>query len=282
MGEVSSHNCGVSGRFMKLIPFLPAFALLWLLLGCGGAGASSTRVSLKVTPALAVLSLEGSQGFTYVLETSGATGVTWTCTGGSITQTGAYKAPKADGIFEITARSVEDPTVSATVVAVVGDSNKGTLDPADLSLGVGESWPVTASFTDVTDESCTWLTTGGEVTSTGAKAATLKAPDKTGTITLVARNSEDKAKFGKQKIQVSSISVAVSPDGNTVSPGGSKTFAAVVSGAKETGVTWEANGGSISPEGVWTAPGAPGTYTITARSKANPKFLGQVTVFVAS
>jgi len=229
----------------------------------------------------AALAQEGTQGFSYKIESTGDTGVTWTCTGGSVTQTGAYTAPKSDGAYDVTVRSVMDPSVSATALVAVGDSNGGVIEPADLTLGVGESWPVTSAFAGQADESSSWHVTAGKVTETGAKSANVTAPDSPGAIFLIARSRAEKEKFGRKRIEIKAISVAVSPDGNTVPPLGTKTFTADVTGPKNQEVTWEATGGSVSASGVWTAPAAAGTYKIKASSVANPKVSGEVTVFVS-
>lgn len=240
-----------------------------------------SRVSLKISPEVAALAQEGTQSFSFSVESTGGTGVTWSCTGGSVTQTGSYKAPKADGAFDVVLKSVMDPSVTATALVAVGDSNGGAIEPADLNLGVGEVWPVTASFAGLADESASWHVTGGKVAETGAKSANITAPEGPGVIYLIARNRAEKEKFGRKRIEVKAISVAVSPDGNTVPPSGAKTFTALVTGAKNTDVTWEATGGAISAAGVWTAPASSGTYKVRARSVANPKVSGEVTVFVS-
>lgn len=240
-----------------------------------------SRVSLKMAPVVAALAQEGTQSFSYSIESTGDTGVIWSCTGGSITQTGSFRAPKADGAFDVTVRSVMDPSVAATALVAVGTSNGGSIEPLDLTLGVGEVWPVTAAFAGMADETCSWHVTGGKVRESGAKSAEVTAPDSPGGIFLIARSRADKEKFGRKRIEVKLISVSVSPDGNTVPPLGSKSFTATVTGPKNTTVTWEANGGTISAGGVWTAPSASGTYKVKARSVANPKVSGEVTVFVS-
>lgn len=267
---------------MKIRPLhLTLVPACLLASSCGGGGSSISRVSLKIAPSVAALAQEGVQGFSYAIESTGDTGVIWSCTGGSVTQTGSYKAPKADGAFNVTVKSVMDPSVTATALVAVGTSNGGAIEPLDLTLGIGEVWPVTAAFAGLADESASWHVTGGKVKETGAKAAEVTAPDSPGAIFLIARSRADKEKFGRKWIEVKLISVSVSPDGNTVPPSGSKTFTASVTGPKNTDVTWEATGGSISATGVWTAPAASGTYKVKAKSVANPKVSGEVTVFVS-
>jgi len=77
----------------------------------------------------------------------------------------------------------------------------------------------------------------------------------------------------------STVSVAVIPTSATLPMGGSQQFAANVSGATDTSVTWQVNGltggdanvGTISALGSYTAPAAipSGTVTVTAVANAN-------------
>jgi len=64
------------------------------------------------------------------------------------------------------------------------------------------------------------------------------------------------------------VSVSVSPKTASLTTGGSRTFTATVTGTTY-GVSWSADGGSITQGGVYTAPATPGTYTVTATSVAD-------------
>ncbi len=60
-------------------------------------------------------------------------------------------------------------------------------------------------------------------------------------------------------------------------------FSASVTGVANTAVTWqitEANGGTISATGLYTAPATPGTYHVVAVSVANPTLTATCTVTV--
>jgi hypothetical protein len=68
----------------------------------------------------------------------------------------------------------------------------------------------------------------------------------------------------------SPVQVTVSPASATLSPGAKQTFRATISGSSNTTVTWSATGGTITSGGVYTAGGAPGNFTVTATSAADP------------
>src|SRR5512143_697222 len=71
----------------------------------------------------------------------------------------------------------------------------------------------------------------------------------------------------------SSVVVQVQPPSAQVGPGGSVSFAAVVTGTAVTTVTWSvqegAAGGNVSAAGGYTAPGTAGTYHVVATSQAD-------------
>jgi hypothetical protein len=67
------------------------------------------------------------------------------------------------------------------------------------------------------------------------------------------------------------VTVEVRPPAAEVRAGGAVQFTPVVSGAVNTGVTWEvveAGGGTVDATGRYLAPGTAGTYHVRARSVA--------------
>jgi hypothetical protein len=78
-------------------------------------------VAVSVNPAGAALTAGQSTQFTATVSGTPNTAVTWTATGGAITQAGLYTAGPTGGTFSVTATSVADPTASRTVpVSVQG------------------------------------------------------------------------------------------------------------------------------------------------------------------
>ncbi len=79
------------------------------------------------------------------------------------------------------------------------------------------------------------------------------------------------------------VAVAVTGASGPMQPGASRAFAATVSGAADQSVYWsvqEPDGGSITQDGVYTAPALPGTYTVVATSQADVRASGSVRVTV--
>jgi hypothetical protein len=70
----------------------------------------------------------------------------------------------------------------------------------------------------------------------------------------------------------SRVSVAIPAPSDAMSTSGSRTLTATVRGSTDKSVYWsvkEPDGGSITSDGVYTAPETPGTYTVMATSSAD-------------
>ena len=77
----------------------------------------------------------------------------------------------------------------------------------------------------------------------------------------------------RQSEKQDSASVTITPPEATVHIGQTQTFEAVVRGTQSTGVRWtiaERNGGNITDDGTYTAPGHVGLYHVVAVSTENP------------
>ncbi len=80
------------------------------------------------------------------------------------------------------------------------------------------------------------------------------------------------------------VSVSISPTGASVWTGGTQTFQATVTGSTNQTVTWsvvEASGGTISPAGLYTAPGTAGSFHVKAVSAADATKSAQAPVTVS-
>ena len=78
------------------------------------------------------------------------------------------------------------------------------------------------------------------------------------------------------------ISVSITPANVSIQAGGTQQFTATVTGLANTSVTWSATAGSISNSGLYTAPTAAGSYTVTATSAADASESASATVTVTS
>ena len=81
------------------------------------------------------------------------------------------------------------------------------------------------------------------------------------------------------------ISVAVTPETASVKVGAMQTFMASVTGTDKTQVSWsvdETGGGTVTSEGVYTAPTTAGTYHVRATSVQDKKISAVETITVAA
>lgn len=80
-----------------------------------------------------------------------------------------------------------------------------------------------------------------------------------------------------------SITIADGSSSHDLNTGGTVNLTAQVTGTSSTGVIWkveEPNGGTITADGVYTAPSTPGTYHIEAISQSDPSLTAVLTVVV--
>ena len=82
------------------------------------------------------------------------------------------------------------------------------------------------------------------------------------------------------------VGMTVSPTAAVLSPGEQKDFDATATGLLDDeahgGVTWSATAGTVDANGLYTAPSAPGTYEVRAKSSVNPARSAAASVVVAS
>ena len=81
------------------------------------------------------------------------------------------------------------------------------------------------------------------------------------------------AQSPQQGVKHNSASVTINPHEVTIHVGQTQTFEAVVKGTHSTGIRWaiaEGNAGSITEDGIYTAPPHIGLYHIVATSEENP------------
>ena len=242
-----------------------------------------------VTPATANLSWLGTTTFTAKVANVPETdkGVIWTVDGGSangfITSEGVYTAPKRDGTYTITATSTFDNRKQGSATVTVASNKSVTITPPTADL----SWLGTVAFqAQVTgspeaETGVTWSVDGGSITVDGVYTS----PKADGTYTITATSTFDTRKQATAKVTVVSNKVVkITPTEADLSWLESLTFNLQVTGSPEaeTGVTWSVDGGTITGDGVYTAPKTDGTYTVTATSTFDTRKQSTAKVTVSS
>src|SRR5437660_12040334 len=87
---------------------------------------------------------------------------------------------------------------------------------------------------------------------------------------------------GPQGTAASGVEVSIDPGAVAITGGGTIRFTATVAGTADTAVIWSTDAGTIDQDGIYTAPAAPGTYSVIARSRADPGRSASASVSVST
>ena len=160
----------------------------------------------------------------------------------------------SNGLPLVVSTSPTSPQVSIAVL------------PSSSSLALGTSQQFSANVSGTSNTAVTWKASGGNISSGGMYTAPMSA----GSFVVTATSMADTSKSASAAVAVTAtVAVTISPGSASLSTGGSQQFTAAVSGSSNTAVTWSATAGAISANGLYTAPSAVGTYTVTATSAAD-------------
>jgi len=146
-----------------------------------------------------------------------------------------------------------------------------SVNPNPASLAPNANQTFTATVTNATNSAVTWSVVeanGGTVTQNGVYTA----PALAGTYHVKATSVQDATRSSTATVNVHVV-VTVNPPNATISVGDPQNFTATITGSANQAVSWsvqEAQGGTVNVAGVYTAPGAPGTYHVIATSQADP------------
>ncbi|MEM7735342.1 MAG: Ig-like domain-containing protein [Deinococcota bacterium] len=211
--------------------------------------------------------------------------VTWSAARGQVSGSGGnnaiYTAPSQPGLDTIIATSVQDPTETASVDVMVLEPTLGvSISPQTPSIRAGETVQFSATVAGGNDNAIRWIASGGTITSNGLYTA-LDIP---GDYTVTAESVEDPTASASTTITVlpPPVTVRIAPRTATLLPGGTQTFTVEVGNTSDRSVTWQVDegNGSITPEGVYTAPQDAGSYVVTAVSNADTSVSDSVIVQV--
>ena len=154
-----------------------------------------------------------------------------------------------------------------------------TVSPSTTPLQAGQHQQFAAAVTGISNPTLTWTSSGGTITSTGLYTA----PSASGTYTVTAKAATSTAAASGSAVVTVTLptppptpppttgptQISVSPTTVSLQTGAQQQFLALVSGTSNTAVTWSAASGTITANGLYTAPSAAGTDTITAVSNAD-------------
>jgi len=253
----------------------PALSSVTVSPGSVVGGNSSTGTVTLTSPApstgiLVGLSSTNSTVPPSVTVTSGSTTATFTVTTQVVTgTTSAVITASYNGVNQTA-------TLTETVVPVIAV----TVTPGSVTLAEGGKQTFSDTVTGTTSTGVTWSTNGGTINSRGAYTA----PNTAGIFTVTATSKANTAVSASATVTVTPpvVTVTVTPATISLAIDTTQQFKSTVTGASTKTVTWSTNGGTVTTGGDYTAPDAPGIYTLTATSTANPAVSASATITVTA
>lgn len=168
-----------------------------------------------------------------------------------------------------------------------------SVSPTSATVGEGNQQQFVASVLNTTNVAVNWLvdTVPGGNSSVGTIDASghYTAPFSPGTHSVSAVSQADPTKSAAANLTVTrTIIVTVSPATATVPAGTTQQFAATVAGTPNFGVTWSVDGtvggnsalGTVTSNGLYTAPSTSGQHTVSASSVLDTGSMGSAQVTV--
>lgn len=208
-----------------------------------------------------------------LLEGSGA-GTLSAPTGGADNEV-QFTSGGASGNFHAVATATSDTSVSAQATVQVNHRAGIAIVPGISKVAPGTSVALQALVSDTSLLDVVWGSpdpTGGSLTATGL-SATYSAPPTPGIYYVSVRPRADLERLTLARIEVAGSAtpaVKILPPPGKVQPGTQLQLVAQVTGTSNTAVTWSTSAGSITADGLLTAPGTSGTtVTVTAKSVAD-------------
>ena len=169
-----------------------------------------------------------------------------------------------------------------------------SISPLSISLQAGQKEQFTATVTGSSNPAIAWTASGGTISNAGLYTAPTAAGTYTVTATAIRSRrggSSTGVTPGSAVVTVAAstpppvtgtIKVSVAPTAASLQTGAQQQFSATVSGTSNTAVTWSASSGSISSNGMYTAPSNAGTYTVTAVSNSDSTKAGSALAVVSA
>ncbi len=243
-------------------------------------------VSLSLSTNDVPLDITGTFQFSATVSGSKDKAVMWSVhegpLGGAVSATGLYTPGNSSGDFHVTATSQADSTKADSATVHVHSGIVVQIGTRSVTIDQGGSAQFSATVGFTTNQGVTWTvvegSSGGSITADGLYTA----PKIEGVFHVVATSIADITKNDQASITARAVSVNLKPGSANVQVGHSRSFEASIVGTADEGVTWSidegAAGGNIDDQGIYTAPAATGTFTVRARSIADPSKSGTATV----
>ncbi len=239
---------------------------------------------MSVSPGSAMIGAGLTQQFSATVPGSSNTSVNWSvdqiaggnATVGTISAAGLYTAPATVGSHTITATTTSTPATSASAGISVFTIS---VSPSAADVALSSSEQFTAAVQGVTSPVLTWsvdnIAGGSATVGTISAAGLYSAPSEPGSHTITAGIA---SAVGSASAAITVVNFTVSPATTTVDPSATQQFTASIPGVTGASFAWSVDGvaggnattGTISSSGLYTAPAAVGSHTITATTTTSP------------
>jgi Concanavalin A-like lectin/glucanases superfamily/Fibronectin type III domain/Pectate lyase superfamily protein/Abnormal spindle-like microcephaly-assoc'd, ASPM-SPD-2-Hydin len=203
--------------------------------------------------------------------------------------------PSMAGNFTAAITVTNNTSQSAQTITLSGAASpiSVSVSPATIALNSGQTAQLTATVTNTATKAVTWSITPvgvGSISTSGLFTAptTINTAQ---TLTVTATSLADSTASASTTITLEpsatpAISVSIAPTIASTSSGTNLTFTVTVTNALDPSVIWSALLGTITPEGLYTAPSNTGSSTlsdtITATSVQDPTKSATANVTVLS
>ena len=233
--------------------------------------------SLEISPPTLSLEPDAAQQYSATAVMSDGSrrgvGVSWRTTGGTITSTGLYTAPTTQGGYQVIGAvggTEASDTSAVSVVSTAATLSSLILNPSAVSVPAGRArqFAVTGLYTDGSTKVpvVSWDASGGGISAAGL----FQAGSVQGSYRVIATEPTS-GKADTSTVQITAPvldQLLLNPSTAELLPGATRQF--LVSGAWSDGttsapeVTLTAEGGSVSPKGLYTAGSLQGTFALVA------------------
>ncbi len=242
---------------------------------------------ISVSPREANLAQGQTQTFRAHVSGIDNNSVVWEADAGAIGGSGSeilYTAHGTPGDYTLTVQSGAFPGQTATATVSV-DEVGVSISPVVVILPTTDrDEEFTALVSGTINKDVTWEAPRGGTVAGDGTTITFTAPEAVGSYVLEATSNFDPSLTAQAIVTVADVEVSLNPGAVTLQPGATETFTAIVDGVADTRVTWRApQGGTIEGEGTsvtFVAPGATGTYVLTATSEFDPSATATATIEV--
>src|SRR5664279_5297252 len=260
-GATWSASCGsVSSSGLYLAPLVAAACSVTATPTAGGTAASASVTvtsPITITPSTASTPQNSTQQFTANMP------VNWASSCGSISGSGLFTASGPTGSCTITATASSGTAYTATASDTIVNQSVLQVTPANPSLTEGQDQPFSSGAP------ATWSASCGSINGSGV----FTAPLTEGSCTVTATATDGSGNTASTAASVTSP-ITVTPASANLHALNTQSFSASQS------VTWTSSCGSISDDGLFTAPASAGTCSITATASGGTAYAATASIAV--